>query len=501
MSAETRLALALRSAAVAAWLFLGLLSWVTGPARASEPTIPFVSGRVVDQAEVLSEESRASLSGRLKAHEEKTESDRGTTVQSLEGSNVEDYAVAVFKEWKLGQTGKDNGVLFVVAPTERRMRIEVGYGLEGMLTDGTAGRLIRDVMTPRFQGGDYDGGISDGVDAVVAILEGAEAPVAGGSAHGVEADGTEPQAPSNALFSGPDLPALRKDPPRRFHFRDHRAVHRHRRPHTRGRVVPLRLPDPVLGDVSHRRRGNTRRARDAGHVPRGLPHRQADAQENRLVPKGTDLPEAKGHGDHRRLYPAVRWVRALVELGQLQQQFQRQLRQLQLLGRWRVFGRRGRLRELVTQSGWPRMWSRRRLVDSRIDQPDDQQVALVHAVVLRHRHQIGRRLRGRIVSPLQRLEGRSLRILRRVRPANRVCPRSHLDLPSADVPCPRLARRLLAGTSSPGGCDMRCRRVNLFPERHHPSAGSRARPRIASRGCGQASTRCSALICRTCPST
>jgi uncharacterized protein len=207
MTAGIRLALAGRLVAVVAWSILGLLPWGPGPARAAEPAIPFLSGRVVDEAEVLGEESRASLAEHLKAHEEKTGNQIAVlTVRSLEGSNVEDYAVAVFKEWKLGQAGKDNGVLFVVAPTERRMRIEVGYGLEGTLTDGTTGRVIRDVITPRFQGGDYDRGISEGVDAVVGILEGGEVPPAGGSANGVEADGVEAQGPSKTLFTGPDLP-------------------------------------------------------------------------------------------------------------------------------------------------------------------------------------------------------------------------------------------------------------------------------------------------------
>lgn len=202
MRAGSRLAPAARLSIFVACFLLGLLPWGPGPAHAAEPTIPFLSGRVVDEAEILGEEARASLAEKLKAHEEKTGNQIAVlTIRSLEGSNIEDYAVAVFKEWKLGQAGKDNGVLFVVAPTERRMRIEVGYGLEGTLTDGTAGRVIRDVMTPRFREDDYAGGISDGVDAVVGVLEGGEAPPAGALADGVEAE-----VPSKTLFTGPDLP-------------------------------------------------------------------------------------------------------------------------------------------------------------------------------------------------------------------------------------------------------------------------------------------------------
>ena len=94
------------------------------------------------------------------------------TVKSLDGESVEDFAVRVFEAWKLGQKGKDNGVLVIVAPNDRRMRIEVGYGLEGTLTDAAAARIIRDRITPRFKANDYDGGVAQGVAAIVGTLEG-----------------------------------------------------------------------------------------------------------------------------------------------------------------------------------------------------------------------------------------------------------------------------------------------------------------------------------------
>ena len=93
------------------------------------------------------------------------------TVPSLEGVPVDDYAVRLFKEWGIGQAKQDNGVLVLVAPNEREMRIEVGYGLEGILPDGLAGQIIREQFIPRFRDNDYNGGIRDSVARVVDIVE------------------------------------------------------------------------------------------------------------------------------------------------------------------------------------------------------------------------------------------------------------------------------------------------------------------------------------------
>ncbi len=137
--------------------------------------VPYLTGRVVDNAEILSAEAERRITARLKEHEERTTNQIAVlAVPTLDGESVEEFAVKVFEGWKLGQKGKDNGVLVVVAPRERRMRIEVGYGLEGTLTDAHASRIIRDVMTPRFKSGDYDGGVEAGVAAVIARLTGDE---------------------------------------------------------------------------------------------------------------------------------------------------------------------------------------------------------------------------------------------------------------------------------------------------------------------------------------
>jgi uncharacterized protein len=147
--------------------------------------VPFLTGRVVDDAEVLRPETRQKLAALLKAHEEGTTNQVVVlTVPSLEGESVEDYARQVFEAWKLGRKDRDNGVLILVAPSDRRMRIEVGYGLEGTLPDAVAGRIVRNQMTPRFKANDFDGGITDGVESVVAVLEGRGGDVTAASAAG-----------------------------------------------------------------------------------------------------------------------------------------------------------------------------------------------------------------------------------------------------------------------------------------------------------------------------
>lgn len=167
--------------------------------------VPFLSGRITDNAEILSQDMRRSLTERLKAHEDSTGNQIAVlTVTTLGGENIEGYATAVFDAWKLGQKGKDNGVLIIVAPTERRMRIEVGYGLEAALTDLLAGRIIVNIMTPRFKTGDYNGGVEEGVKAVIAALEGGEVPEAG------KDTGTATQSSSGFHFEEPDLPLTQR---------------------------------------------------------------------------------------------------------------------------------------------------------------------------------------------------------------------------------------------------------------------------------------------------
>src|SRR5215475_16149628 len=92
------------------------------------------------------------------------------TVKSLQGSDVETYANQLFRFWKLGEARKNNGVLLLVAPYERKVRIEVGYGLEGTLTDALASVIISSAIVPRFKNNDYSGGIERGVDGIIGVL-------------------------------------------------------------------------------------------------------------------------------------------------------------------------------------------------------------------------------------------------------------------------------------------------------------------------------------------
>jgi uncharacterized protein len=161
--------------------------------------VPFLSGRVVDNAEMLSPAAVDRVSGLLKAHETRTTDQVVVlTVPSLEGRSIEEYAVEVFQAWKLGQKSKDNGVLLVIVPRERKMRIEVGYGLEGRLTDVAASRIIRNVIAPQFKAGAFDQGVEEGVTAILMQLRGEGEAVA-------ESNADAAPAQSGSGFQGPDL--------------------------------------------------------------------------------------------------------------------------------------------------------------------------------------------------------------------------------------------------------------------------------------------------------
>src|SRR5215212_5560554 len=143
------------------------------PLSALAQTFPPLTGRVVDAADLLKPEERAALEAKLKSHEDKT-SDQVVvaTLRSLEGYEIEDYANRLFRHWQLGQKGKDNGALLLVAPQERKVRIEVGYGLEGALADALSKVIITTAIAPQFQKGNFAGGIDAGVDAMLSILTG-----------------------------------------------------------------------------------------------------------------------------------------------------------------------------------------------------------------------------------------------------------------------------------------------------------------------------------------
>jgi len=148
-----------------ALLFIGTL------ALAAAPGFPPLSGRVVDAANVLSADQRAALDTKLATLETQSGIQLVVaTVASLDGQEIEPYANALFREWKLGEAKKNNGVLFLVAPKEHRVRIEVGYGLEGTLTDATSKIIIANAVAPRFKAGDFNGGVARGIDDIIAVL-------------------------------------------------------------------------------------------------------------------------------------------------------------------------------------------------------------------------------------------------------------------------------------------------------------------------------------------
>ncbi len=139
------------------------------------PEFPELTGRVVDQAGLLSPAVEESLTGDLQRHEaETTNQVVVVTLESLGGYDIADYGFQLGRHWGIGQEGKDNGVLLIVAPNERKMRIEVGYGLEGALTDATAKSIIERVIVPKFKSGDFEDGVREGVAAILGVLAGEE---------------------------------------------------------------------------------------------------------------------------------------------------------------------------------------------------------------------------------------------------------------------------------------------------------------------------------------
>lgn len=154
-------------------LMLGLLILAsTTPALAqAAPQFPPLTGRIVDEARLLSPAKEAEIDAKLAALEADT-SDQlvVVTLNSLNGFEIEDYGYRLGRHWGIGRGQKDNGVLLIVAPNERKARIEVGYGLEPILTDAFSSRVIQTLMLPAFRTGGYERGITEGVDALIAQM-------------------------------------------------------------------------------------------------------------------------------------------------------------------------------------------------------------------------------------------------------------------------------------------------------------------------------------------
>lgn len=152
-------------------LLVVAIAALVAPASAA-PSFPPLTGRVVDDAHVLTPATVADLTGKLAALEQKTGDQLVVvTLPSLQGYAIEDYGYQLGRAWGIGQKGKDNGVLFIVVPSEHQVRIEVGYGLEPMLTDALSSVILQEKVLPKFRAGDIDGGVHDGADAVIDQLE------------------------------------------------------------------------------------------------------------------------------------------------------------------------------------------------------------------------------------------------------------------------------------------------------------------------------------------
>jgi uncharacterized protein len=158
-------------------LALTLVLWLVPPS-AAEPTYPELTGRVVDDAQLLGPDVEEELTDELKALEDKS-SDQlvVVTLPSLQGYTIEDYGYQLGRHWGIGTAKLNNGVLLIVAPNEHKVRIEVGYGLEGTLTDALSNIIIDNAILPKFRAGDYAGGIKDGVRDIIKVLTGDAAEV------------------------------------------------------------------------------------------------------------------------------------------------------------------------------------------------------------------------------------------------------------------------------------------------------------------------------------
>lgn len=159
--------------AIARLCLLVVLAFAAAPAARADPVFPALTGRVVDEADLLTAAQEAALAAKLAALEEKTTDQLVVvTLPSLQDQSIEEFGYRLGRHWGIGRQDRNNGVLLIVAPNERAVRIEVGYGLEGSLTDALTRVIIDTAILPRFRQGDMAGGIAAGVDDIIAVLTG-----------------------------------------------------------------------------------------------------------------------------------------------------------------------------------------------------------------------------------------------------------------------------------------------------------------------------------------
>lgn len=179
----------------AAWLAALVASVLALVSVARALEVPALKARVTDLAQVLDAEAERALEQRLAAYEKQTGHQFALlTIRSLEGDALEPFSLRVVEAWKLGQKQKDDGLLMLVVVDDRRMRIEVGYGLEGDIPDTLAGRIIRNIMAPEFRNGDYAAGINKAFDALMAAASGEAVDIPGAESS------DEDDSPINGLW-------------------------------------------------------------------------------------------------------------------------------------------------------------------------------------------------------------------------------------------------------------------------------------------------------------
>jgi uncharacterized protein len=167
----------MRRILLAGWFALaGVLAVLAAPARADVP-IPPLKARVTDLTGTLSAGQKAELESRIAAYEAR----RGSQIAVLmlpttKPEEIEQYSIRVAEAWKIGRKGVDDGLILIVAKDDRRVRIEVGYGMEGAIPDSVSKRVIEERITPRFRDGDFYGGVRDGVDQLIRLAEGEKLP-------------------------------------------------------------------------------------------------------------------------------------------------------------------------------------------------------------------------------------------------------------------------------------------------------------------------------------
>ncbi len=138
----------------------------------AEPQFPVLTGRIVDQARLLSQSDKATLTTTLASHEQRTGNQIViVTLSSLEGHDIADYGYQLGRHWGIGKADRNNRALLIIAPNERKVRIEVGYGLEGTLTDARSHQIIQQQILPQFKSGDFPSGIRQGATAIIATIE------------------------------------------------------------------------------------------------------------------------------------------------------------------------------------------------------------------------------------------------------------------------------------------------------------------------------------------